>query len=34
MDRLKIKELPLCERPYDKLEAVGSEHLSNAELLL
>ncbi len=33
MDRLKIKELPLCERPYDKLETVGSEHLSNAELL-
>lgn len=33
MDRLRIKELPLCERPYDKLEAVGSQHLSNAELL-
>lgn len=33
MDRLKIKELPLCERPYEKLEVVGSEHLSNAELL-
>lgn len=33
MQRLKMKELPLCERPYDKLEAVGAAHLSNAELL-
>ncbi len=33
MNRLKIKELPLCERPYEKLEVIGSEHLSNAELL-
>lgn len=33
MERLKIKELPLCERPYEKLEVVGAEHLSNAELL-
>lgn len=33
MDRLKIKELPLSERPYEKLEIVGAEHLSNAELL-
>ena len=33
MDRLKIKELPLCERPYEKLEIIGAEHLSNAELL-
>lgn len=33
MDRLSIKELPLCERPYEKLEVVGAEHLSNAELL-
>lgn len=33
MDRLKIKELPLCERPYEKLGMVGAEHLSNAELL-
>ncbi|MHB8062926.1 MAG: RadC family protein [Ruminiclostridium sp.] len=33
MDRLKIKELPLSERPYEKLEVVGAEHLSNAELL-
>ncbi|PYG87286.1 DNA repair protein RadC [Ruminiclostridium sufflavum DSM 19573] len=33
MNRLKIKELPISERPYEKLEAIGSEHLSNAELL-
>jgi DNA repair protein RadC len=33
MDRLKLKELPLSERPYDRLEAAGAEHLSNAELL-
>lgn len=33
MDRLKMKELPLCERPYEKLEVIGAEHLSNAELL-
>ena len=33
MQRLKIKELPLTERPYDKLETAGSENLSNAELL-
>jgi DNA repair protein RadC len=33
MDRLKMKELPLSERPYEKLEVVGAEHLSNAELL-
>ena len=33
MDRLNIKELPLSERPYEKLEVVGAEHLSNAELL-
>jgi DNA repair protein RadC len=33
MDRLKMKELPLCERPYDKMSAVGAEHLSNSELL-
>lgn len=32
-DRLSIKELPLCERPYEKLESYGSEQLSNAELL-
>lgn len=33
MDRLNMKELPLCERPYEKLEVVGAEYLSNAELL-
>lgn len=33
MDRLKMKELPLSERPYEKLETIGAEHLSNAELL-
>lgn len=33
MNRLKIKELPLCERPYEKLEVIGPQHLSNAELL-
>lgn len=30
---MKIKELPLCERPYEKLMEYGSENLSNAELL-
>jgi len=30
---MKIKELPLSERPYEKLEAFGAEKLSNAELL-
>jgi len=33
MERLKMKELPLCERPYEKMEVAGAEHLSNAELL-
>ena len=33
MKRIKIKELPIGERPYEKLEAIGAEHLSNAELL-
>ncbi len=33
MDRLIIKELPVSERPYEKLEVAGAEHLSNAELL-
>jgi len=31
--RLKIKDLPLSERPYEKLERFGAEVLSNAELL-
>ena len=30
---MKIKELPLTERPYEKLEVFGAEKLSNAELL-
>ena len=30
---MKIKELPLSERPYEKLENYGAESLSNAELL-
>lgn len=33
MERLKIKELPVGDRPYERLEAAGAEHLSNAELL-
>ena len=31
--KLKMKELPISERPYEKLELYGSEMLSNAELL-
>lgn len=31
--KLKIKELPLSERPYEKLELYGPEMLSNSELL-
>lgn len=30
---MKIKELPISERPYEKLEIFGAEKLSNAELL-
>lgn len=30
---MKIKDLPLSERPYEKLELYGAEMLSNAELL-
>lgn len=30
---MKIKDLPLSERPYEKLETYGAENLSNAELL-
>ena len=30
---MKIKDLPLSERPYEKLEIYGEENLSNAELL-
>lgn len=32
-NKLKIKDLPLSERPYEKMESAGSEALSNAELL-
>lgn len=28
-----MKDMPLCERPYEKLENYGAEMLSNAELL-
>ncbi|HHW30298.1 MAG TPA: DNA repair protein RadC [Clostridiaceae bacterium] len=31
--RLRIKDLPASERPYEKLEKFGAEVLSNAELL-
>lgn len=31
--QLKMKELPISERPYEKLELYGAEMLSNAELL-
>ena len=30
---MKMKELPISERPYEKLEMYGAEALSNAELL-
>lgn len=30
---MRIKELPISERPYEKLEIYGAEKLSNAELL-
>lgn len=31
--RLRMKDIPASERPYEKLEKFGSEALSNAELL-
>ena len=31
--KIKMKELPVSERPYEKLELYGPEMLSNAELL-
>ena len=31
--KIKIKELPMAERPYEKLELYGEKSLSNAELL-
>ena len=30
---VKMKELPISERPYEKLEMYGANTLSNAELL-
>lgn len=30
---MKIQNLPISERPYEKLEIYGAEKLSNAELL-
>ena len=30
---IKIKELPISERPYEKLELYGEKTLSDAELL-
>jgi len=33
MQKLKIKDLPVNERPYEKLEKYGAEMLSDAELL-
>ena len=30
---IKMKELPISERPYEKLEMYGANSLSNAELL-
>lgn len=30
---IKLKELPIMERPYEKLEAYGPENLTSAELL-
>ena len=30
---IKIKELPISERPYEKLELYGEKALSEAELL-
>lgn len=30
---IKMKELPLSERPYEKLEMYGAENLTNSELL-
>ena len=30
---MKMKELPISERPYEKLEMYGASALSNAELI-
>lgn len=32
-NRLRMKDLPISERPYEKMESLGSEVMSNAELL-
>jgi DNA repair protein RadC len=32
-DRFRIKDLPMSERPYEKMEKYGAERLSDAELL-
>ena len=31
---LKMKDLPECERPYERLKMYGANCLSNSELLL
>ena len=31
--KIKMKELPISERPYEKLETYGAESLTNSELL-
>ena len=30
---IRVKQLPISERPYEKLELYGAEMLSNAELI-
>ena len=31
--KIKMKELPISERPYEKLKTYGAEKLTNSELL-
>ena len=31
--KIKMKELPISERPYEKLKIYGAENLTNSELL-
>ena len=31
--KIKMKELPISERPYEKLKTYGAENLTNSELL-
>ena len=33
MDKLRIKELPIEDRPYEKFEKLGAKFLTDAELL-